>query len=130
MKMLNDDIEDDDISIDPTVESIKKIIGEEKWLQLSADLGGAWLYISANPGDANPLSVSIGVEAARTLGKHYGGHRFAVPVKDGRRARVLNHLANNVPVTQIARLEHVSLGFVRSIKNKKDKNNHPDLFKP
>ncbi len=126
--MKDDEIDFGSISADPNVPSIKKLIGEELLERLSAELGGAWLYIPPNPTEHNPIAVVIGLTAAAKLGKAYGGHRFAVPVGPGKRARVRKLLQQGHPVIRISRRCQVSLSFVRKVKSEMQAADQPDLF--
>ena len=82
------DFEDHDISFNPTIDSLIKIIGRDAMADLSKDLGGSRIYIPYKPGAHSPLSVSIGLDAAKKIAQTYGGMDFTVPVSIGKDAEI------------------------------------------
>lgn len=126
--MLSDPINYDVLSTDPTIESIRKLIGDDLLEKLSEDLGGGWFYITATPVETSPIAASIGLEAAQKLGKVYGGHRFAVPVKAGRNARIKRYLEEGMPITAISLKLHISPTTIRRFNAKLRDKNQADLF--
>ncbi len=125
--MTFDAIDLDNLSETPTIASLEKIIGEDGFLQLSEELGGRRLYIPANPGPASPLAVCLGLDAAKKIGQIYGGMHFEVPVKAGRKARILRMHRDGMPVVRISANLRISIRQVRRIVNEEENSNQLNL---
>jgi len=93
----------DDLSENPTLASITKLVGEDAAEQISMEFGGVRLHIPCSPGKNSPLSVVVGLDAAKKIAQTYGGMYFDVPVSLGKRARIVELSKMNVPAGKIAR---------------------------
>ncbi|MBI1214532.1 MAG: helix-turn-helix domain-containing protein [Alphaproteobacteria bacterium] len=116
------------LSENPTIASVTAIIGEELMGQLSADLGGMSITLSRDPGPANPVAASIGLDAARKIGQVYAGMNFEIPLRAGVKALIMALLNEGTAVNQIARRLRVSRRMIYKVmKGYKDPNQF-DLF--
>lgn len=111
------------LSINPTTESLRKIIGDDLLARLSTELGGRLIYVAANPGVNSPLAVCLGLDAAKKLGQIYGGAEFEVPLKPGKKAQILKHYLDGMPKVRISAEMKISpravRGFLNAEENKK-----------
>ena len=77
-------------------------IGEEATLRLAAQFGGRQLYVASSPRPDSELVQVIGSEAAEQLGRRYGGVIYQVPLREGKRARIIQLLDAGKAVADIA----------------------------
>jgi hypothetical protein len=98
-----DDALYDDITDNPTLESIARIAGTEAAAQISIDFGGIRLHIPVSLGVHSPLAVSIGLDAAQKIAQIYGGMHLDVPLNPGKRARIIAMDAEGYSAPVIAR---------------------------
>lgn len=124
------DIFEDDLTDNPTLSSVAKIIGEEKAVQLSKDFGGRRIYIASNPGAHSVVVASIGIEAARSLASVYSNMQMQVPITLGRQRKIIDLLEDGrFSVAQIAHKANCSERNVYLIKAKmKTKDSDLPLF--
>lgn len=111
-----------------TQSSLIKVIGEEAVAELSMSLAGTRIYIAQKPTEKSPIAVCIGLEAAQKLAKVWGGQEFEIPVRIGRKARILMLSKMGKNNMQIASLLKISLRNVRRIVNDAEEDPQLDLF--
>ncbi|HEY1503197.1 MAG TPA: hypothetical protein VGF92_02795 [Stellaceae bacterium] len=58
---------------------IADIVGEAAALRLIADFGGTRFYVPSQPHPESPIARSIGIKAARSLARVYGGTEIDLP---------------------------------------------------
>lgn len=119
----------EDLSDNPTLDSLETLIGAELLAKLSQDLGGRRLYIPAHPGQHSPIAVSIGLDAARKISDVYGGMEFHIPLRAGTRMLVLDLYRKKVPNAQIAVRLRISRRYVQRIINAEADDRQQDFFK-
>lgn len=116
------------LSDNPTTDSLTKLIGEELMVRLSFDLGGKILYIPLKAGAHCPLTVSVGLDAAKKICEVYGGMKFEVPNRKGRDVEVLALHKSGLSMLQIAHQMRLNRKTVAAIINRDLIDNHPKLF--
>lgn len=84
----------EDLSENPTLDSIAKIIGVENAAKLSKDFGGRRLHIPGTPGEHSPITVSIGLDLAEKISQIYGQMSFDVPLNFALRKQIAYLLEN------------------------------------
>ena len=117
-----------DLSENPTVESVSRLIGDAMMLRLSEDLGGKVLYIPLKAGENSPITASIGIEAAQKISNVYGGLRFQVPTVLGRDAQIMRMFNNDESVIGIAHKLRISRTTVHRVIDRCLNSSQGDLF--
>lgn len=112
--MIND--QNDDLSLNPSLESIAKIAGEDAAIQISIDFGGTRIYIPQSPGEHAPLTICVGLDAAKKIAQTYGGMNLTVPVTVGKRAEIENLNKQGYTAAQIARKVRCSMSMVNKVR--------------
>lgn len=107
----------DDLPPVPNYEAIVKIVGEEVAVRLSEDFGGIRLHIPINPGPHSPISVSIGLDAARKISEVYGSQYMSVPLNASKRAKVLALISKGWSAPKIARAARCSERYVKKLRS-------------
>lgn len=126
---MSQDYEYLDLSESPTVSSLIELIGEDALAQLSIDFGGSVVSIPLVAGENSPISYCIGQELAQKLSDVWGGMPFAVPLRPGRKARVLRLLQENKPINLISRLVGISRTEIYRIQRAEEETKEQfDLF--
>ena len=118
----------EDLSESPTLSSLIKLAGEGAVARLSMDFGGKRLYIPHNPSENSPLSVSVGMVAARKIAEVYGGMDFTVPINIGKDAEIRILTAQGQSASQIARKVRCSLSHVYRVRSKEIEDKQLKLF--
>lgn len=98
---IDDDLPDD-LSDNPTIDSIVMLVGRGLLEKMSAELGGRRIYIPHHPGADSPMAVCIGLDAAEKISQVYGGMHFEVPIRAGVRTKILKCLDEGMPKARIA----------------------------
>ena len=122
------DYDPDLIDIHPTVASLTALLGPELYAQLSDQLGGRRLTVSAAPGENSPITICIGMEAARRISEIYAGCVFDVPLQAGRNARILKLYHEGLPVVRIPNAVGCSYRTVRRVLDAEKDKHQMDLF--
>jgi hypothetical protein len=84
-------------------------LGEEMARMLIGGFGGTRLYIPLRPHDASPIVRTLGGDAARALGRRFGGEAVDVPLHKMRadrrrdRAAILKLREDGRSIAEIAR---------------------------
>ncbi|MGZ8362465.1 MAG: hypothetical protein ACXW3D_01280 [Caulobacteraceae bacterium] len=71
-------------------ERICDMLTEHACEALLRDFGGRRVYVPRDPGAAHPLSVSLGIDAARLLAREMSGEYVDIPVAPARRAQIID----------------------------------------
>jgi len=116
------------LSDSPTVDSIMKLAGEDAVTKLSIDFGGKRLYIPHKPTENTPLTVSVGLVAARLIADVYGGMDFTVPVNIGKDAEIKILTAQGYSASEIARKVRCSASHVYRVRSKEVEDRQLKLF--
>lgn len=74
--------------LEPLLQRFVQLIGLPKTMIVVEHCGGAPLYIASDPSPDGQLARLIGLDAAATLGREFGGDRPAIP-KAGAALRAL-----------------------------------------
>ena len=90
------------LSENPTLESLRLLIGDNAVVQLSNCLGGRRLYFPKSAGPNSPIAVAIGVENVKKIGNVYGGMHMDIPLVPGKRKQIAQMLESGQPVSKIA----------------------------
>lgn len=125
---MSDLVEQLELSENPTVEAITRLIGEELALRLFRDLGGKIIYIPLTAGQHSPITVSIGIEAAERLSKVYGGLRYQLPTVPARDAEIFRLYNSGVSILGIAHQMRLSRYTVAGVIDKRLNSTQADLF--
>lgn len=120
----------EDLSENPSLESIGKLIGADRAALISAEIGGLKLYIPKNPGEHCILAAVVGLEDARAIADIYGGMEFVVPIKMGHRYEAQMMLKEGKKRSDIVRHLRCSRGFVNRIAQDMADDLQIDLFDP
>ncbi len=70
-----------------SIKRIAAVVGNELALKLARDFGGTRLYLALDPDAESPLALSVGVQAARAIGKRFGGDEIEIPMFKSRAQR-------------------------------------------
>ncbi len=111
-----DDALIEDLDINPTLDSMKMLLGYDKALKLSCDFGGKRIEIPYKVGEHAPLAESIGLDAAKKIAHVYGGMRFYVPVTAKKKQRILDMSQDGVSASKIAEALYCSERYVRKVR--------------
>lgn len=118
-----------DLSDNPTLESVAKLIGDDLATRLSCDFGGIRIYIPINPGEHSPVTASIGQKAANNIAQIYGGMTMKVPLTIGKRSQIRELLAQRkLSIPQIARKMKCHERTVERVKKSSPKKVELPLF--
>jgi hypothetical protein len=72
-----------------TLDDIADLVGWDAAATLSAQFGGTSLYLAKTPPSGSQIVLAIGLDLARKIGDSFGGEYLSVPLRIGRRARIL-----------------------------------------
>ncbi len=107
-----------EISADASkVDQVAALIGPEAWGRLQTDFGGRRLYVPEKPGEHHPLAVSIGLELAQRLGRHFSQEYLEIPLALKKRTLIARMLAQGVSPAEIARALHCTRRHVYAVKS-------------
>src|SRR5690554_4319831 len=98
------DLDQMELSLNPTIESLTALIGEELLQKLSVDLGGKRVSIPLKARPHSPLAVSIGIAAAQKISHVYGGMDVNIPVRQAVRSRIIALRAEGKSASEIAHI--------------------------
>lgn len=73
-----------------TLAEMARVIPPAAVLDIAERFGGTRLYFAREPNEQCELAQLVGLAAARTLGKHYGGELFEVPRASAARRALRN----------------------------------------
>lgn len=107
---------------------IQALIGEDLATQLSANLGGARLYIPRFAGPQHPLTQAVGDRAAAMIVAAMAGDELDVPIGLGRDARIAQLREAGQTVNQIAVAVNCSRRTVQAVLARKRGDEQLDLF--
>lgn len=124
---MTSDIPYDDLTDNPTLQSIAQIAGDAVATQLSVDFGGIRLHIPQKPGPHSPLCISIGMDSALKIAQIYGGMHFDVPLALGKRAQIIDMIGQNMSAATIARTLRCTTRTVYKIREDLRKNDQLSL---
>lgn len=122
------DIDDLELSDNPTTDSLSLLIGEALLGQLSADLGGAEISIPYKARPNSPMSVSIGIEAAERISQVWGGMKFDVPIAAGKKSEIMRLYDLGTSKNMIARKVKVTRSHVYNVIDNALNSRQLDLF--
>lgn len=125
---MNEQAEYFDLTDNPTVDSLTKLIGDELLEKLSADLGGKRVHIPRTPTPNSPIAFSIGLDAATKISKAYGGMTADIPLRQGTRLQVRQLRAENKSANEIAHQLKITRARVFQLLAEDDKKKQGDLF--
>lgn len=118
----------DDLSENPTFDSIKILTGIEVANKLSELFGGRCLEIPLHARPNSQLALAVGMDAAKEIINVYGGMRWTVPSTPGRRVRVIEMRKNGHSLSEIAKEERITTRGVAYILETEAAKNQGDLF--
>jgi Mor family transcriptional regulator len=78
------------------------VIGQDAAVRLSAHFGGRQLYVPHTPPAGSELVGVVGEIAARKLGRRFGGVIYMVPIREGKRARIIEARRQKRKIREIA----------------------------
>lgn len=84
-------------------QQIIALIGAELAAKLSEKFGGTRLYVPAKVGQHHPISEVIGLAAAEQICREFAAHLLLIPLREGKRARILALARANWTRAAIAR---------------------------
>ena len=114
---INADVFDiEGLADNPNYQSIKRLIGIEKAVQLSMKLGGQRVYIPAKPKEDSLLSQAIGLAPARRVSTVYGRLYMDVPLSAGKKERIIQLSKHGHSTRKIANEIQCSDRYVRMVK--------------
>ena len=125
---MTQDIDSLDLSDNPTIDSLTRLIGAELMSRLSDDLGGSEISIPHRAGAHSPITVSIGLEAAQKISHVYGGMKFDVPLYPNRHEKILELWRKGMSKNLIAREVRTTRVTVYRVIDKAVKSGQLNLF--
>lgn len=93
----------DDLPLNPTMDAIAELVGEDLATKLSMVMGGRRIRIPVRAGGHHTILANIlGVDAAAKISEAYGGMNFDVAISAGKRARIVEMRQRGVSVSVVA----------------------------
>jgi hypothetical protein len=118
----------EDLSENPTLESIARLIGADQAARISQAFGGLKLYIPKAPGEHSALSVVIGLEDARTIAEIWGGMELVVPITLGKNAEAKSLLKSGMSVSRVVRHLRCSRSYIYRLRAEIESDLQLDMF--
>lgn len=117
----------DDLDDNPTVHSLRRLIGDNLYEIFAADFGGSRIYVPERIGEHHPIAVSIGLDAAEKISHVYGKMEIDISPSAGLKVKVLRLFKSGVPKERIGPKVGVSRRHVYRIIAELDAADQLDL---
>lgn len=98
-----------------TLRAFARVIGEQAAIRLSAHFGGRQVYVPHRPRPDSELVQVLGEDLAELLARRHGGLAYDVPLRCGRRARIIQMRREGTPVETIAKTVGCTARYVYQV---------------
>tara|TARA_B100000686_G_scaffold296912_1_gene328827 strand:+ start:725 stop:1150 length:426 start_codon:yes stop_codon:yes gene_type:complete len=121
--------DDIDLPLNPTLDAIMLLIGEELATVLADKFSGQRIYFPQKTGDCR-IARAIGYDALEIVIDVYGGLMMEVPVSIGRKAAVIRLLNRGNSVAEVISTLHCTRNYVYNVQKEYQNDGLKGLFNP